>query len=128
MGTVEINNHRIQLENGGIVKTNYYKLHGREIVEKFIELLAVCDPSSENNKKRVNDLMIRIRRVIGDNIEPSELEDTSCYLGNTRLIAGFIIDLITREELPESEEERLDDLMQRILAEMNAEFGDDFIV
>lgn len=109
----KIVNNKIILMNGGIVKLNYYKLQGRELIEKIYTIIATNN-LNENQKEEIDELMLKILVVLGIDIVPEIKKNSSNYISNAKWVIDIILDFITREELPEIEEKRLDRLMERI--------------
>lgn len=44
-----IKNKKIYLINGGVVKLNYYKLQGRELIEKICTIISISNLSETQN-------------------------------------------------------------------------------
>lgn len=108
-----IKNKKIYLINGGVVKLNYYKLQGRELVEKICTIISI-NTLSETQKLRIDELMLKLLEVLDSNINPNLEKNSSDYFQHAIRVIEVILDFITREELPEIEEKNLDNLMERM--------------
>ena len=108
-----IKNKKIYLINGGVVKLNYYKLQGRELIEKICTIISISN-LSETQKLRIDELMLRLLEISDSNIDPNIEKNSTDYISHAICFIDVILDFITREELPEIEEKNLDRLMERM--------------
>lgn len=108
-----IKNKKIYLINGGVVKLNYYKLQGRELIEKICTIISI-NTLSETQKLRIDELMLKLLEVLDSNINPNLEKNCYDYIQHAICVIDVILDFITREELPEIEEKNLDNLMERM--------------
>lgn len=108
-----IKNKKIYLMNGGIIKLNYYKLQGRELIEKICTIISISN-LSETQKLRIDELMLKLLEILDSNIDPNIEKNSTDYISHAICAIDVILDFITREELPEIEEKNLDRLMERM--------------
>lgn len=115
-----IKNKKIYLMNGGIIKLNYYKLQGRELIEKICTIISISN-LSETQKLRIDELMLKLLEILDSNIDPNIEKNSTDYISHAICVIDVILDFITREELPEIEEKNLDRLMERMTNLMDLE-------